>query len=541
MTHLVQAERDAAWAEVARRLAHEIKNPLTPIQFAAERIRHKYLKQFDEEQGRVLERGTHTIVQQVQAMKEMVDAFNEYARSPRLQLAPLELNEFVAEVLYLYRDYPAGVEIKLELAQEPLPINADKVRLRQLLHNLVKNAIEAIRDGHGSTLWIGARRAPCRRGRLRRTERARRWAGIPRPHSGQRLRTVCDYQTQGNRTRIGDCQENRRGARRLDPVGIAARRRDADRGPTAAIAWWRRIARCSRRAIAHREGDRMNAPYILVVDDEPDIRDLVKEILEDEGYTVATAENAAAAREARRAQRPDLILLDIWMPDIDGISLLKEWSEDDHLPCPVIMMSGHGTVETAVEATRLGAYDFIEKPLSMAKLLLTVERALEADRLARENQNLRRQQRVVAEPVGRSEVMQRLRDQGQSIAQHDTWVLIIGEPGSGKEVFARYLHAQSPRRDRPVRGSWASAPSPATTPRGAVRLRAGRADSLRPPGAGQRRHPVPRRGGRHGPGSPGQAGQRAGERLLPARRRQRTGAGRTCGSSPPPSAIWRRR
>src|SRR5690606_2028008 len=135
----------------------------------------------------------------------------------------------------------------------------------------------------------------------------------------------------------------------------------------------------------------MSASYILVVDDEPDIRDLVKEILEDEGYSVATAENAAAAREARRAQRPDLILPDIWMPDTDGITLLKEWSEGDHLPCPVVMMSGHGTVETAVEATRLGAYDFIEKPLSMAKLLLTVERALDADRLARENQNLRRQ------------------------------------------------------------------------------------------------------------------------------------------------------
>ncbi len=158
ITHLVRAEREAAWAEVARRLAHEIKNPLTPIQLAAERIRHKYLKQFDEEQGKVLERGTHTIIQQVQAMKEMVDAFNEYARPPRLQLTPLELNEFVIEVLYLYRDYPAGVEIKLEPAQEPLRISGDKGRLRQLLHNLVKNAIEAIRDGHGSTLWVGTRR-----------------------------------------------------------------------------------------------------------------------------------------------------------------------------------------------------------------------------------------------------------------------------------------------------------------------------------------------------------------------------------------------
>ncbi|HAS50320.1 MAG TPA: two-component sensor histidine kinase [Gammaproteobacteria bacterium] len=158
ITHLVQAERSAAWAEVARRLAHEIKNPLTPIQLAAERIRHKYLKHMDEEQGRVLDRGTHTIVQQVQAMKEMVDAFNEYARPPRLQLAPLELNDFVAEVLYLYRDYPANVEIHLDLAQEPLWIDADKGRLRQLLHNLVKNAIEAIRDGHGSNLSIQTRR-----------------------------------------------------------------------------------------------------------------------------------------------------------------------------------------------------------------------------------------------------------------------------------------------------------------------------------------------------------------------------------------------
>ncbi len=158
ITHLMQAERDAAWAEVARRLAHEIKNPLTPIQLATERIRHKYLKQFDAEQGRVLDRGTHTIIQQVQAMKEMVDAFNEYARPPRLRLEPVEMNEFIAEVLYLYRDYPAGVEIKLDLAREPLPINADKGRLRQLLHNLVKNAIEAIRDGHGSTLWIGTPR-----------------------------------------------------------------------------------------------------------------------------------------------------------------------------------------------------------------------------------------------------------------------------------------------------------------------------------------------------------------------------------------------
>lgn len=193
----------------------------------------------------------------------------------------------------------------------------------------------------------------------------------------------------------------------------------------------------------------MSAPYILVVDDEPDIRNLVQEILEDEDYEVATAENGETARAALRVRKPELVLLDIWMPDLDGITLLKEWADGEGLPCPVVMMSGHGTVETAVEATRLGAYDFLEKPLSLAKLLLTVERSLEVDKLQRENIGLRRRSAPVVEPVGKSSVMQRLREQVKRIAQHDTWVLITGEAGSGRETFARYLHAQSARRDRP--------------------------------------------------------------------------------------------
>jgi DNA-binding NtrC family response regulator len=194
----------------------------------------------------------------------------------------------------------------------------------------------------------------------------------------------------------------------------------------------------------------MSATHVLVVDDEPDIRGLVQEILEDEGYAVVGAQNGEAARIALRERRPDLILLDIWMPDLDGITLLREWSEEeDGLPCPVIMMSGHGTVETAVEATRLGAYDFLEKPLSMAKLLLTVERALQADKLQKENIGLKRRTPQVSEPVGRSASIQRLREQVKRIAQHDTWVLITGEAGSGRETFARYLHSQSARRERP--------------------------------------------------------------------------------------------
>jgi two-component system, NtrC family, nitrogen regulation response regulator NtrX len=149
----------------------------------------------------------------------------------------------------------------------------------------------------------------------------------------------------------------------------------------------------------------MSAPHILVVDDEPDIRNLVQEILSDEGYEVNIAADAISARESRRLQRPDLVLLDIWMPGEDGISLLKEWQDAGGISCPVIIMSGHGTVETAVEATRLGAYDFIEKPLTLTKLLLSVRRALEADQIQRESVELD-DQAYVSEPIGSSVVMQ---------------------------------------------------------------------------------------------------------------------------------------
>ncbi|MCK9606278.1 MAG: sigma-54 dependent transcriptional regulator [Methylomonas sp.] len=189
------------------------------------------------------------------------------------------------------------------------------------------------------------------------------------------------------------------------------------------------------------------APFILVVDDEQDIRQLVSEILEDEGYEVAMAENAAEAKSLKIQRQPNLILLDIWMPDLDGITLLREWVAEDEQLCPVIMMSGHGSVESAVEATRLGAYDFLEKPLSLAKLLLIVERALETSSLQRENAGLKQQLMIGVDPVGKSAVIERTKDKVKRLALHDTRVLFVGEAGVGKEMFARYLHNNSPRRD----------------------------------------------------------------------------------------------
>ncbi len=153
VTALIQAQRDAAWGEVARRLAHEIKNPLTPIQLSAERLRHKYLKQMSPEDAEVLDRSTHTIVQQVESMQEMVKAFSDYARPPKLQLTQVALGRLVKEVLDLYQG-DERLRITLDSKGEMPTIEADMGRLRQLLHNLVKNAIEANSDNAPVTLRL---------------------------------------------------------------------------------------------------------------------------------------------------------------------------------------------------------------------------------------------------------------------------------------------------------------------------------------------------------------------------------------------------
>jgi len=192
--------------------------------------------------------------------------------------------------------------------------------------------------------------------------------------------------------------------------------------------------------------------YILVVDDEPDIRSLVQEILEDEGYQVSSAEHAEAARAALEERRPDLALLDIWMPGEDGISLLKHWRESGQLDFPVVMISGHGTVETAVEATRMGAVDFVEKPLSLAKLLLVVEKALRAPLPGSTGAGAASGGEPPPPPpelVGGSAYIKSLREQAARSAENDATVLISGEPGSGKSVLARQIHALSAQRDGP--------------------------------------------------------------------------------------------
>jgi DNA-binding NtrC family response regulator len=204
----------------------------------------------------------------------------------------------------------------------------------------------------------------------------------------------------------------------------------------------------------------MSAGKILVVDDEADIRTLLKEILSEEGYDVDVAADAGQARASRAKIVPDLVLLDIWMPDTDGITLLREWSAVSSDDCPVVMMSGHGTVETAVEATRLGAFDFVEKPLSLAKLLRTVERALDAGK--RKRLSGKASGAPLLATVGKSRLTQQLRSELIRIAPHASALLLVGEPGSGREALARFVHEAGPRATKPFVSIVASAISDAT-------------------------------------------------------------------------------
>ncbi len=188
----------------------------------------------------------------------------------------------------------------------------------------------------------------------------------------------------------------------------------------------------------------MSSERILVVDDESGVRSSLQGILEDEGYRVDTVESAEAALTRISRGRYDLVLLDIWLPNLDGLSALAQIRERDP-DAAVIMISGHGTIETAVRATKLGAFDFLEKPLSMEKTLLLIRHALEHLRLERENLELREQLRTRYSIIGESVPMKALRQQLALTAPTNGRVLIYGESGTGKELVARALHAGSLR------------------------------------------------------------------------------------------------
>ena len=187
-------------------------------------------------------------------------------------------------------------------------------------------------------------------------------------------------------------------------------------------------------------------PTILIVDDEPSILKTLGGLLLDEGFEVITAANGYDALKLIEKESPDLVLLDIWMPGIDGIQTLKEIKKENPY-IQVIIITGHGNIETAVKATKLGAFDMIEKPLSIDKVILAINNALNFRRLEEENRYLRKKTLEKNSIDGRSPLISALRKQIDAVAPTDSWVLIIGENGTGKELVARTLHQLSARSE----------------------------------------------------------------------------------------------
>ena len=372
ITALLQAQRDAAWGEVARRLAHEIKNPLTPIQLSAERLRRKYLKP-ESGEAELLDRATHTIIQQVEAMKQMVNAFSEYARTPRMEVTRFDVNALITEAERAVR---ASGEAAGDQVVARAESAADRGRRRPAAAGAAQSAAQRAR-GDGASRR-GARRdldAASQRpdSELRRDQGRGQRSGLLARHRASSVRAVRHEQAQGNgawasrssrsSSRSTAARSARATASRAEPRSVYSFRyrwtRAANRSIGATITGENAHERANsgrRRRSQHPGSDRRDP----------------------ERGRLRRHDCRGRQGSARRAQTSTSSISSCSTSGCPTPTASRCCANGRRAARPgtVVMMSGHGTVDTAVEATRLGAVDFIEKPVSLAKLLRTVERAL---------------------------------------------------------------------------------------------------------------------------------------------------------------------
>ncbi len=441
ITDLVQAQRSSAWADVARRIAHEIKNPLTPIQLSAERIKRRFGKVITEDRE-IFDQCTDTIIRQVEDIGRMVDEFSAFARMPKPEMKAIDLRESLREASFLVEVSRADIAFERVFGNEPLKGTFDSRLMAQAFGNVIKNAAEAIdgleqKDGSHGIIRIQAGR---QNGAIS-IDVIDNGKGLPQENRHRLLEPYMTTREKGTGLGLAIVKKIVEDHRR--PAGTArCARRISHNGRGAMISMHPAALQLASalRGEAKTENEEklkrsVMASDILIVDDEEDIRELVAGILSDEGHETRTAFDADSALAAMADRAPRLIFLDIWLQGsrLDGLALLDE-IKTMHPTLPVVMISGHGNIETAVSAIRRGAYDFIEKPFKADRLILIAERALETSKLRREVSDLKLRSGETFDLIGMSSAMSQLRQTIERVAPTNSRVMIIGPSGSGKEL-----------------------------------------------------------------------------------------------------------
>ena len=399
LSDLLKAQKQAAWREVARRVAHEIKNPLTPIALSAERIQRHLDRATptDPASARFCARCAETIAGAVETVRRLVDEFSTLARFPVAKPQPADINEIIESALSMFNGRLDGIEVHNPLASDLPKVMADSEAIKRAVANLVDNAAEArrirmVREIEISTALVASRDAV-------EITVADTGHGVTRELKEKLFLPYFSTKKRGTGLGLAIVSrivEDHHGSIRVEenqPVGAR---------------FIIELAGCARSRHPRRRPSNMH--NILIVDDEAGIRDRLAGILADEGYASSSVESGEACLDLLRKTAFDVVLLDIWLPGMDGLDTLEKIREFENPP-EVIMISGHGTIETAVRATKLGAYDFLEKPLSLEKTLILVKNAIEAKKLQRENVDLKKQLQAKSIIVGDSIPMKALRQQ----------------------------------------------------------------------------------------------------------------------------------
>ena len=398
ITDLVTAQRTSAWADVARRIAHEIKNPLTPIQLSAERIRRRFGKVIAEDRE-VFDQCTDTIIRQVGDIGRMVDEFSAFARMPKPEMKEIDLREALREASFLIEVSRSDIIFERDYggrgAERQIRQPAAWRRPSEMSSRMPTEAIDAAERVGGEAGVVRVVAARPKDGMIR-VDVMDNGKGLPRENRQRLLEPYMTTREKGTGLglaivkKIVEDHGGRLGTSRCSAGFPRRQRRNGEPvlpGGSPAGETKPRAHLCGNNEKLKRSA---MASDILVVDDEEDIRELVAGILSDEGHETRTAHDADSALAAIADRVPRLVFLDIWLQGsrLDGLALLDE-IKVMHPNLPVVMISGHGNIETAVSAIRRGAYDFIEKPFKADRLILVAERALETSKLKREVSDLR--------------------------------------------------------------------------------------------------------------------------------------------------------